>query len=255
MSKLISYYFKRDKWILLVMVGGALLGSLLLWGYTGEESAVGAVTIFAGVMSFFFAVAIVPLWLFIRDYKRMYGSYGSFFAALPLTGKEVMGGRAIWFIIMQILGILSSLMFIVPFLIANVNRDAEIRNIFADIMKQVGPNYLIGFALVVIAGILFSAAVWLFVTSVGSEKPFRRFGIGGPIMLYVTLNVIVNVVTNGAVRLMDVQRQFISEQDMAQAASQLFLKSCLVISGLMLITAVVLYLRSIYSHDRKLSVS
>ena len=255
MSKLISYYFKRDKWIFLVMVGGALLGSLLLWGYTGEESAVGAVTIFAGVMSFFFAVAIVPLWLFIRDYKRMYGSYGSFFAALPLTGKEVMGGRAIWFIIMQILGILSSLMFIVPFLIANVNRDAEIRNIFADIMKQVGPNYLIGFALAVIAGILFSAAVWLFVTSVGSEKPFRRFGIGGPIMLYIGLQVAINVVTRAVVNAMGSQREIVNEEFFHQVASQQFFRTSLVLSGLMLIAAVVLYLRSVHSHDKKLSVS
>lgn len=254
MSKLISYYFKRDKWILLTMMGGALLGGFLLWGYL-EGSFAGAISVFVGSTVFFFAVAIVPLWLFIRDYKRMYGSYGSFFAALPLTGKEVMGGRAIWFIIMQILGMLSSAMFIGPFLIANVNRYPEIRKIFADIMKQVGPNYLIGFAVVVIVGIFFSAAVWLFVTSVGSEKLFRRFGIGGPIMLYVGLQVAVNIVTNRAVSLMDVQKQLITEQAMAQAVSQFFLRSCLVIAGLMLIAAVVLFLRSIYSHDKKLSVS
>lgn len=254
MSKLISYYFKRDKWILLAMMGCALLGGLLLWGYSAN-SMFGAISVFVGITVFFFAVAIVPLWLCIRDYKRMYGSYGSFFAALPLTGKEVMGGRAIWFIVMQLLAGLSSLMFIGPLLRANVNRDPEIRNIFAEIMKQVGPNYLVGFAVVVVTGLLFSAAVWLFVTSVGSEKPFRRFGIGGPIMLYVALQVIVNVVTNGAVRVMNSQQQFIDEQAMAQAVAELFMRTCLVIGGLMLIVAAVLFLRSIYSHDKKLSVS
>ena len=254
MSKLISYYFKRDKWILLAMVGCAVLGGLLLWSYS-EDSYVGAFSVFAGVMSFIFAAVIVPLWLCIRDYKRMYGTYGSFFAALPLTGREVMGGRAIWFIIMQILAMLSSLMFIGPLLMAEVDQKAIVKNFHVDIPQQVGLNFVVGFTVVVIAGILFAAAVWLFVTSVGSEKPFRRFGIGGPIMLYVALQVFVNVVTNGAVRLMIGQQQFMIEQATAQAVAGLFLRTCLVIGGLMLIAAVVLFLRSVHSHDKKLSVS
>ena len=255
MSKLISYYFKRDKWILLAMVACALLGSFLLWGYTEVESAFGAVTVFVGVAAFFIGVSILPLWLFVRDYKRMYGAYGSFFAALPLTGKEAIGGRALWFIIVELVAGLSSAAFFGPFFIRSIRAETEVREFFASLLEQPATAYLSGFVILVIVGILFAAAVWVFVTSVGSEKPFRRFGIGGPIMIYVGLQVIVNVVTNGAVRLMDVQRQFISEQAMAQAVSQLFLRSSLVIAGLMLIAAVVLFLRSVYSHDKKLSVS
>lgn len=255
MSKLISYYFKRDKWILLAMVACALLGSFLLWGYTEVENAFGAVTVFVGVAAFFIGVSILPLWLFVRDYKRMYGAYGSFFAALPLTGKEAIGGRALWFIIVELVAGLSSAAFFGPFFVRSVRAETEVREFFASLLEQPATAYLSGFVILVIVGILFAAAVWVFVTSVGSEKPFRRFGIGGPIMLYVGLQVIVNVVTNGAVRLMDVQRQFIDEQAMAQAVSQLFLRSSLVIAGLMLIIAVVLFLRSIYSHDKKLSVS
>ena len=254
MSKLISYYFKRDKWILLAMVACAILGGLLLGSYSAD-SYVGAFSVFVAVITFFFAAVVVPLWLCIRDYKRMYGSYGSFFAALPLTGKEVMGGRAIWIIIVEILEMLSSAMFIAPLFIANVDQKADVRDFLVNTAEQVGLNFAVGFAVVVITGLLFSAAVWLFVTSVGSEKPFRRFGIGGPIMLYVAMQVAVNVVTNGAVRLMNSQQQFMAEQAMAQAAAELFLRTCLVIGGLMLIVAVVLFLRSVYSHDKKLSVS
>lgn len=255
MSKLISCYFKRDKWILLAMVACALLGSFLLWGYTEVENAFGAVTVFVGVAAFFIGVSILPLWLFVRDYKRMYGAYGSFFAALPLTGREAIGGRALWFIIVELVAGLSSAAFFGPFFVRSVRAETEVRKFFASLLEQPATAYLSGFVILVIVGILFAAAVWVFVTSVGSEKPFRRFGIGGPIMLYVGLQVIVNVVTNGAVRLMDVQRQFIDEQAMAQAVSQLFLRSSLVIAGLMLIAAVVLFLRSVYSHDKKLSVS
>ena len=255
MSKLISYYFKRDKWILLAMVACALLGSFLLWGYTEVESAFGAITVFAGVISFFFAVTIVPLWLCIRDYRRMYGAYGSFYAALPLTGKEAMGGRAIWLIIVELLSVLSAMTFFGPFFVRNVESDAEMREFISVLLDKPGITYLQGFILLVIIGILFSAAVWLFVTSVGSEKPFRRFGIGGPIMLYIGLQVAMNVVTRAVVNAMGSQRQIVNEEFFEQALSQQFFRTSLVLSGLMLIAAVVLYLRSIYSHDKKLSVS
>ena len=255
MSKLISYYFKRDKWILLAMLGLGLLGSFLLWSYTGEESAIGAVTIFVGVASFFIGVSIIPLWLCIRDYKRMYGAYGSFFAALPLTGKEVMGGRAIWLIIVEVVAILSSLTFFGPFFVRNVESDAEMREFISALLDKPGITYLAGLGILIITGILFSSAMWLFITSVGSEKPFRRFGIGGPIMLYIGLQVAMNVVTKAVIETMGNQRQIVNEEYFQQALSQQFFRTSLALSGLMLIATVVLYLRSIYSHDKKLSVS
>lgn len=256
MSKLISYYFKRDKWILLAMVGLGLLGSFLLWSYTGEESAIGAVTIFVGVAAFFIGVSIIPLWLCIRDYKRMYGAYGSFFAALPLTGKEVMGGRAIWFFIVELIAVLSSVTFFGPFMFRQMGgSDPEIREFLSAFLEKPAITYLAGVAILIVAGLLFTAAVWVFVTSVGSEKPFRRFGIGGPIMLYVGIQVAINVVTKVVIDTMGNQRQIVSEEYFQQALSQQFFRTSLVLSGLMLIAAVVLYLRSIYSHDKKLSVS
>ena len=51
------------------------------------------------------------------------------------------------------------------------------------------------------------------------------------------------------------QRETVSVEYFNQVASQLFFKTSLVLSGLMLIAAVVLFLRSVYSHDKKLSVS
>lgn len=255
MSKLISYYFKRDKWILLAMVACALLGSFLLWGYTEVESAFGAVTVFVGVAAFFIGVSLLPLWLFVRDYKRMYGAYGSFFAALPLTGKEAMGGRTIWLIIVELVAVLSSMAFFGPFFVRQTWGDPEVREFLITLLEKPAITYLQGFILLVITGILFSAVVWLFVTSVGSEKPFRRFGIGGPIMLYIGLQVAMNVVTKAVIETMGNQRQIVNEEYFNQVASQLFFKTSLVLSGLMLIAAVLLFLRSVYSHDRKLSVS
>ena len=255
MSKLISYYFKRDKWILLAMVALGLLGGFLLWSYTGNNDLDGGISVFVGVTAFFIGVGILPLWLFVRDYKRMYGAYGSFFAALPLTGREAMGGRAIWFLIVELVAMLVSLGFFGPLFVHQMGGDPEVREFLSAFLEKPAVTYLQGFILLVIFGMLFAAAMWLFVTSVGSEKPFRRFGIGGPIMLYIGLQVVINVVSKAVVETMGSQRQIVAEEYFEQALSQQFFRTSLVLSGLMLIAAVVLYLRSIYSHDKKLSVS
>lgn len=255
MSKLMSYYFKRDKWILLAMVALGLLGGFLLWGYTEVENAFGAISVFVGVTAFFIGVGILPLWLFVRDYKRMYGAYGSFFAALPLTGKEAMGGRAIWFIIVELVAMLVSLGFFGPLFIRGMGNDPVVREFFRAFLEKPAVTYLSGFAIMFVVGLLFAAAVWLFITGVGSEKPFRRFGIGGPIMLYIGLQVAINVVTRAVVNAMGSQREIVNKEFFHQVASQQFFRTSLVLSGLMLIAAVVLFLRSVHSHDKKLSVS
>ena len=254
MSKLISYYFKRDKWILLAMVACALLSSLLLWNVE-DDTFMGAMTILLGVTAFLFSVVVAPLWLLIRDYKRMYGSYGSFFAALPLTGKEVIGGRFFWFLIVQFVVFIGTAIFIGPPAYRNAELYEGIRDSMNMLTTPIGGKYLTGFILLVIAGILFGISAWLFVTAVGSEKPFRRFGIGGPIMLYIGLQVAMNVVTQAVVNAMGSQRQIVNEEFFEQALSQQFFRTSLVLSGLMLIAAVVLFLRSVHSHDKKLSVS
>lgn len=255
MSKLISYYFKRDKWILLAMVALGLLGGFLLWSYTGNNDLDGGISVFVGVTAFFIGVAILPLWLFVRDYKRMYGAYGSFFSALPLTGREAMGGRAIWFLIVELVAMLVSLGFFGPLFVHQMGGDPEVREFLSAFLEKPAVTYLQGFILLVIFGMLFAAAMWLFVTSVGSEKPFRRFGIGGPLMLYIGLQVVINVVSKAVVETTGSQRQIVAEEYFEQALSQQFFRTSLVLSGLMLIAAVVLFLRSVYSHDKKLSVS
>ena len=255
MSKLISYYFKRDKWILLAMVALGLLGSFLLWGYTEVENAFGAVAVFVGVAAFFIGVSILPLWLFVRDYKRMYGAYGSFFAALPLTGKEAIGGRGLWFLIVELVAMLVSLGFFGPPFIRSAGSDPVVEEFLSALLEKPAVTYLSGFAIMFVVGLLFAAVVWLFVTSVGSEKPFRRFGIGGPIILYIGLQVAMNVVTQAVINTMGSQREIVNEEFFHQVASQQFFRTSLVLSGLMLIAAVVLFLRSVYSQDKKLSVS
>ena len=255
MSKLISYYFKRDKWILLAMVALGLLGSFLLWSYTENNDLGGGISVFVGFTALFIGVGILPLWLLVRDYKRMYGAYGSFYAALPLTGKEAMGGRAIWFIIVELVAMLVSLTFFGPLFVRQMGGDPEVREFLSAFLEKPAVTYLQGFILLVVFGMLFAVAVWLFVTSVGSEKPFRRFGVGGPIMLYIGLQVAMNVVTRAVTNAMESQRQIVNEEFFEQALSQQFFRTSLVLSGLMLIAAVVLYLRSVHSHDKKLSVS
>lgn len=79
MSKLLSYYLKRDKWILLAMAILPLLASVVL---TYE---IGPVINF---MAIYVTFIVATLMLCYRDYKRFYGEYSSFFQRLAPYGKR-----------------------------------------------------------------------------------------------------------------------------------------------------------------------
>ena len=93
MSKLLSYYFKRDKWILLAMALVPALGSIVL---TREMGPI------INFMLVNLTLIVSALILIYRDYKRFYGEYSSFFSGLPLTGKEIITGRMLWFALVNL---------------------------------------------------------------------------------------------------------------------------------------------------------
>ncbi|MDY3118927.1 MAG: hypothetical protein SOW18_05265 [Peptoniphilus sp.] len=250
MSKLVRYYFKRDKWILLAMVGCALLSALLLWTVDS-----GGMLVLFGVVAFLFSTVIAPFWLAIRDYKRMYGAYGSFFAALPLTGKEVIGGRALWFLFVQLLAFFATVIFF-GLIFLGTGVEVNFQELLSEVMTPIGRECLLGALLLMLTGLFFTTAMWVFVTSVGSEKPLRRFGIGGPILLYVGAQVALNVVFKVVGDAMGSQVAFVDGHFMGdKAIAGLFLRMTIVLGGLMLIASVVMFLRSAVSHDKKLSIS
>lgn len=181
MRKLLGYFFKRDQVVLLSAFGISLLACLI-----SRANAAPEVTLFAAMAIYVAAVAggIVVL---ARDYRAFCGDRSPFFAALPLTGRQVVGAR---FAYLGLLLLLTSL--IGAFMGARllVLFSAAIGGQLNFVIEQLKVMYSqpSGIALI---GSLFllnlgtQVALWLFAVSVGSERTLRRFSFGGPVLVYI----------------------------------------------------------------------
>lgn len=254
MSKLLAYYFKRDKWILLAMALVPALGSIVL---THE---MGPVVNFMLVNLTFIVSGFV---LILRDYKRFYGEYSSFFSGLPLTGKEIITGRMLWFVLVDLFRylIVGAKGIEVYFrMLKGTPSITEFWHEIAPPLSQLPATLYVVIVLSILLSPFFYATAWLFVGSVGSEKALRRFGIGGPIMLFVAVQVVYSVVTSLAFRA--VGSSLGEYQSMLQSAEQgevlrIMTAYLTKVGGvgivIMLVFIVGFYMRSVYSHEHKLS--
>lgn len=254
MSKLLSYYLKRDKWILLAMAILPLLASVVLTYEIGP---------IINFMAIYVTFIVATLMLCYRDYKRFYGEYSSFFSGLPLTGKEIVGGRIIWFILVnmwQLVIILVKGIEVYLRMLRDISVSTEVKTELMPYLQQVPTSvYVIG-VLLILTSVIMGACSWVFVVSVGSEKIFRRYGIGGPILLYIALQFVYGI---GSSLFIDfLSGHFLdyykgSGAVNPDAAIASVARMVHVIGGaylvIMAIVSVILYLRSVYSHERKLS--
>lgn len=254
-SKLLGYYFKREKWLLLTIAAVPILASLLFLFFPKD------IVVGINIVSSYIAWIVCAFALYIRDYKRFYGAYSNFFSGLPLTGKEIMGARLIWFVLIDLYGILvfGLKIFTVVRRVADPVIYTEIMANLHTVMAQLHPRVIAIFIVLCIISLIFSTVIWLFVTSVGSEKKFRRFGIGGPIMLYVGVQIVYVVVVEIIGRIMSaiygnhVMDGMNDMQYLVGNINNAMFTMIVVATILMAAGSALMYIRSIRSHDHKLS--
>lgn len=254
MSKLLAYYFKRDKWILLAMAIVPALGSIVL---THE---VGPIINFMLVNLTFIVSGLV---LIMRDYKRFYGEYSSFFSGLPLTGKEIITGRMLWFVLVDFFRYLIVGAKMLDFYFRMLKGTPGITQIWNEIgpaLSQLPAAPYVVIGLSILLSPFFYATIWLFVGSVGSEKVLRRFGIGGPIMLFVAAEVVSGFLSSAAYRLLgsslgeyQYALQNAQKEEVFPIISNYLSKVGGIGIAIMLAFIIGFYMRSVYSHERKLS--
>ena len=136
----------------------------------------------------------------------------------------------------------------------------EFWNEVSPYLSQLPATTYVVIGLSILLSSFFYATAWLFVESVGSEKALRRFGIGGPIMLFVAVQVVYSIVTSLVFRA--VGSSLGEYQSMLQSAEQgevlrIMTAYLTKVGGvgivIMLVFIVGFYMRSVYSHEHKLS--
>lgn len=265
MGKLFKHIFKKDfvdilKFILIPPVFVAIFAKLSKV-YTGNlANALLGLSSTALVIGFIVAIYTV----ISNDYQRFYGRNAAFYSNIPVKAGQVTGARLLNFILIPLLAIvmlsLEYILIVGTFKVASWGEIWEtIRYIF-DYFNGIDLSVRLLLIFTPLALIIVNIMIIQASATIGSEAGYRRLGKGTPFLIFVLLEVVVNYVI---VRLSKVFKASLIELEemgaMAKNAQGLEVSKTLTWSLLLiilvsLIVTVLLYMRCVYSHNKKLSV-
>ena len=193
MGKLLGHQIKnhfRYNWFIPILPVALIIFGLL---FSNVNNEVGDSAIVLGVMALMFGYMAAAITVIVGDYNMFFGDSALFYESTPISPSAKTFSRFLYYLIMFIiyslyLGLMVFLFVAVP------SVDGGVVNItWADISKAINEvgvrNILVLLAWVLIA--LFNNIISIiFAVTLGGEKKLRRFGLGGPVLVYIGLGMI-----------------------------------------------------------------
>lgn len=145
-------------------------------------------------MLVFFMYAFLSLSSIYKDYHIHYGDHASFFSTLPLSPKEVLGARFLYYLSINALTLASFLGIVLLIYIFTISQVAIYEYLLFKngMMGFLGDlnalDFFIGLFSLVLS-LVHGIALTLFAVSLGGERPLRKLGIFGPVVVYIILQI------------------------------------------------------------------
>lgn len=267
MGKLIKYQLKNQGKLLGIFIVIPLV--LLLVSFFTAQVDPFKLNITMGFGMAITAVCVIAAIIYTayRDYHSYYGNDASFFHTLPISPKEILGARFFTlFIVFAILIILMVFcLFAQLYINASALKPAEFSAFIGEIevsLEQINGilpmNIFLILAITLIISLIFTIFKILFSISIGSEQPFKKLGVGGPILIFIIVSVIESFISDliGDFMLQDLNQGYI--QNALEFDSELlktFLGSnYLILIGFIILFSAILGYRTYINLRDKLSV-
>ena len=197
MGKLLGHQIKnhfRYNWFIPILPVALIIFGLL---FSNVNNSIGDSAIVLGVMAVMFGYMAAAITVIVGDYNMFFGDSALFYESTPISPSAKTFSRFLYYLIMFIiyslyLGLMVFLFVAVP------SVDGGVVNItWADISKAINEvgvrNILVLLAWVLIA--LFNNIISIiFAVTLGGGKKLRRFGLGGPVLVYIGLGMIEGAV-------------------------------------------------------------
>ncbi|HLS26919.1 MAG TPA: hypothetical protein VK063_13735 [Beutenbergiaceae bacterium] len=180
-------------------IGAGLLALLVLLGTVLSATRwpiLAPLGIVFGAVALGVLAPVLQLLLTADYYRSSYSRTGYFTHALPIRGGKIYAAKVIWASIVTIAALAVSLLLagiywvgLATFLGADRNPFTAAAGLWDSITAVTSTGLLISGAVFILAMYLVWPVQYFFAVSRGSEMPLNRWGVGGPVLIFVILYV------------------------------------------------------------------
>ncbi|OFO60617.1 hypothetical protein HMPREF3023_03600 [Peptoniphilus sp. HMSC075B08] len=200
MGKLLGHQIRnhfRNNWFIPVLPVALILFGVL---FSNVNHSVGVNSVALGMMALMFGYFAAAITVIVGDYNMFFGDSALFYESTPISPSAKTFSRFLYYLIMFIIysiyvGLICFLFMFVPSVDGGV-----IYITWADInelINEVGIRnilVLIAWCLLFLFNNIISI---IFSVTLGGGKKLRRFGFGGPVLVYIGLGIIEGAVLYG----------------------------------------------------------
>ena len=197
MGKLLGHQIKNHfkyNWFIPVLPVALIIFGLL---FSNVNNSIGDSAIVLGVMALMFGYMAAAITVIVGDYNMFFGDSALFYESTPISASAKTFSRFLYYLIMFI--IYSLYLGLMVFLfVAAPSVDGGVVNItWADISKAINEVGIRNILVLIAWCLLFlfnNIIRIIFSVPLGGGKKLRRFGFGGPVLVYIGLGMIEGAV-------------------------------------------------------------
>lgn len=200
-TTLITHEALRTRNWLAVLFGAAaittLVGTLMAYTPWALIQGLGFVLAIVAVGAF---LTVVQVGLAFDYWRSSYSKTGYFTQSLPVRGSTIYGAKLLWGSVVTVVALVWNLLLVVPVLFG-ASHMFDLGITFPRLLDELKVMFgaapawvwVVG-VIVVIALFVGGLAQYYFAASIGSEARMNRLGIGGPILVWFVLYLVMQVV-------------------------------------------------------------
>ena len=254
MGKLLGHQIRnhfKNNWFIPVLPVALIIFGIL---FSNVNNSVGVNSVALGMMALMFGYFAAAITVIVGDYNMFFGDSALFYESTPISPSAKTFSRFLYYFIMFVIyslyvGLIVFLLMFVP------SVDGEVIYItWADInelINEVGIRnilVLIAWCLLFLFNNIISI---IFAVTLGGGKKLRRFGLGGPVLVYIGLGFV-----EGAVIYILDKLDLFTNIELLQNNGDVFMRGLGIgILIPMLLETIVLFFAVYYMHKNRISVN
>ena len=254
MGKLLGHqikkHFKYNWFIPVLAVALMLFGAI----FVNVNHSVGGSAIALGMMALMFGYFAAAISVIVGDYNMFFGNSALFYESTPISPSAKTFSRFLYYLIMFI--IYSLYVGLIVFLFVAVpSVDGGVINVtWADISEAINEVGIRNILVLIAWCLLFlfnNIISIIFSVTLGGGKKLRRFGLGGPVLVYIGLGLIEGAVLYGLDKL-----DLFTNIELLQNNGDVFMKGMGIgILIPMILETISLFFAVYYMHKNRISVN